>query len=88
MLKNEEVTRWHHCSQCNIYLQTDLQLQSHNEDNHSVKENPKIKKMKLYNKQAPHDRNLKTILTMKNKEIQVKAEILNNISIGFDVESR
>ena len=88
IMKNDEVTSWHHCSQCNIYLQTDIQLQSHNENHHLVIENSKINEMKSYNKQIPHDRNLKPILTMTQKEIQLRADILNYISIDFDVERR
>ena len=95
MLKQEEITSLHHSSQCNIFLQTDIQLQSHKEAHHPVKGNSNVKKRKINTSQRLKDKDLESyerfqtyFSTMTEEEIEVKAEILCCTSIDLGVEMR
>ena len=89
----EEIRSLHHCSQCNIFLQTDIQLQSHKEAHHPAKGNSDVKQRKT--SQRLKDKDLESyerfqsyFSTITEEEIEVKAEILCCTSIDLDVEMR
>ena len=93
MLKQEEITSLHHSSQCNIFLQTDIQLQSHKEAHHPAKGNSDAKQRKT--SQRLKDKDLESyerfqsyFSTITEEEIEMKAEILCCTSIDLDVEMR
>ena len=93
MLKQEEITSLHHSSQCNSFLQTGAQLQSHKEAHHPVQGNSNVKQRKtsqrLKDKYLESYERFQTYFsTMTEEEIELKAEILCCTSIDLGVEMR
>ena len=95
MMKPDEEINWHHCTQCNVFLKTEIQLLNHKKDQHPVTENYKIKKIKFEHNETQNDKDLEPLeryqtdcSAMAEEDSQLNAEILNYTSIDFDEEMR
>ena len=94
-MEPDEEINWQHCTQCNIFLQTEIQLVNHKKDQHSVTENSKIKKIIFEHIETQNDKDLESIKryetdcsAMAEEDSQLNAEILDFTSIDFDLEMR
>ena len=95
MMKPDEEINWHHCTQCNVFLKTEIQLLNHKKDQHPVTENSKIKKMKFEDNETQNDKDLEPIeryetdcSAMTEEDSQLNAENLDYTSFDFDEEMR